>query len=96
MHYTKKECEDLIQDQDICNEHIFDDASKAKKRCLYINNECNEIYKTCDDYNKVPKDQRKEEDCKIIESIDEAEPFLFKCKFDNDNNKQCIKEKKRM
>ena len=89
----KKECEDL--DKEICNEHVFDDTTKTKKRCLYHGNQCKEIYKTCEDYNnEIQKEQRKEEDCNIIESTDEKESFLYKCILTNDENKICKKEKK--
>lgn len=90
----KKECEDLSSSSELCNEHKLDDTSKPNKRCIFDKSKCKEIYKTCDGYNEIAKDIRVEDDCKLIESTDETEPFLFKCVFDNDDNKKCTKEKK--
>ena len=87
----KKECNQLSSK--ICNEHVFDDSSKSSKRCLYTAGECKEIYKTCSAYNQLEASKRNKDDCEIIESTDENNPFLFKCTF-NTQTKECKKEKK--
>ena len=87
----KKECNQL--DSKTCNEHTFDDSSKSNKRCLYTSGECKEIYKTCSAYNTLEASKKNKEDCEIIESTDETNPFLFKCVFNSDT-KECKKEKK--
>ena len=49
-------------------------ATDSKKKCFFINNECIEVYKTCENYNENPKKE-------VCESIENSE--YTKCVFEN-------------
>lgn len=71
-----KECSE-IKDKDIFNSH----EPNEFKRCIFINNICQEQYKTCEIYNNEINDKnKKEEDFQSIEPI-YNDNIKYKCNF---------------
>ena len=79
-----KKCEDFDGKNDKWISHEFTiDTSKSNKKCIYKDNECLEVYKTCAIYNGITGTKTKT-DCEIIFKNDQ----LYKCIYDEDN--QCV------
>ena len=95
--YTKrKDCSSFTTEYS-CNSQSFDDEpSKVSKRCLFINDECKEIDKTCQIYNNnVAKEQRSKSNCEQIVPIytdAQHNGYSYKCVFDEDT-KECFDKK---
>lgn len=87
---TKKDCSEFT-DSYTCNYHKPKDENK---KCRFIQDKCEEQYKTCELYNSKESTKTKEECEKIIpyknsySSIDEDS----KCVFDSDSN--CVRKPK--
>ena len=63
------------------------------KTCVYKNNKCHEVYKTCELYNNNEKDENKnKEDCESI--YEERDAADYNCVF-NSNNKTCSSVRKK-
>ena len=83
----KKECSE-IEDSSKCLEHLLDDNNK---KCIFDNNKCKEVYKSCSDYNNIAN--KNEEDCKAIilyyefGNID----YYHKCIYEDNNCKKVSK-----
>ena len=77
-----------ITDESICNYQILD----GDKKCLFVNNQCKEVYQTCSIYtNKVEASKRNKNDCEAIEYTD---IYKYKCVYDSSNNlNKCEPEK---
>ena len=82
----KKSCSKLTES--LCETQELDDSTK---KCLFVNNECKEIYKTCLDYTtKVEARSRIKEDCEIIIYKDSRYHYIYNCTFDGiDNENKC-------
>ena len=61
----------------------------SDKECIYLNGECKEQYKNCDNYNNNGEEEVNQNVCESIVMKDSS----YKCIFDT-SNKKCIQKKK--
>ena len=83
----KKDCNEL--DEEYCNSQVLDNTIK---RCLYLNNECKELYKTCDNYNNDNTEGKTQAQCEEIVPLED--PNYSKCYINEEDNNKCTKIKK--
>ena len=87
----RKSCSKLLTES-LCESQVLDDTTK---KCLFVNNECKEVYKTCSDYTtKVEAANRKKEDCEVIIYQDINNYYIYNCTFDGKENLNKCEEKK--
>ena len=85
---AKKDCKDLSSNETLCNAYILSDT----KKCTFINDKCEEQYKTCEIYDKETTKTKE-----ICESIipfftdNTGVDFYSKCVF---NGNKCERKKK--
>ena len=78
-------------EESICISHLFkyDEVKKDIKKCIYKNNACKEVYKTCDIYDEENVAGKSKDDCEEIFTNDE----LYNCVYaDNEckiEEKEC-------
>ena len=87
----KKECSEFT-DSYFCNNIQLEDVNK---KCRFINDVCEEQYKTCEIYNSIVTTKTKEECEKIIPYINENSNAIdvhSKCIFDDESN--CVRKPK--
>ena len=69
--HMQKNCSDFFT-ATLCNKHQLDDNNKM---CVYYNNECKEVYKSCSAYNNDPN--KNEEGCKAIKKYNIYSSYTF-------------------
>ena len=86
----KKSC-DKFTDEASCHAQVLEDTTK---RCLFVDNVCKEIYKTCNDYTtKIEAANRKKEDCEII-TYTGTDSYIYRCVYDSSDNLNKCEPKK--
>ena len=90
---TKKECVTQKKDctqlksKELCENYIFDNEEERNKfKCIFLDNGCKKIYKTCELYN-ANTEQKNQNDCESIPIFYEDKYYM--CEF---KDQQCTKK----